>query len=104
MVYPVILFITLVLFLSSNAMFMLQTVPYFGFILDEASLFIVFMTVFVIFVSYLVALSFSQLFRVSLTLMFMYFFCFIVFRVDNILLLYICYEASLLPILYIIVK
>lgn len=72
--------------------------------LDEVSLFMVFITVFIMFVSYLVAFSFSNIFTLTLVISFMYFFCFIVFSVDNMFILYTSYEASLLPILFIIIK
>lgn len=74
------------------------------FLVDEVSLFMVFITVVVMYVSYLVALSLRQVFLVSVVFLFMYIFCFVVFSVDNLFYLYMFYEASLLPILYIIVK
>lgn len=72
-------------------------------VVDEAGLFITFMTVVVLFVSYLFAPSSSTL-QKTFVFSFMYLFCIFVFTVDNLFLLYFFYEASLLPILYIIIK
>ena len=85
-------------------MFSFQSLTTFGFIVDEVSLFIVFLTVFVLFVSYLVTLSYSQVSLSTFTLIFMLVFCVVVFTADSLFFLYVFYEASLLPILYIIIK
>lgn len=75
-----------------------------GVLLDEASLYMIYITVFVLYVSWFFAFRFnsnSLLFRVML---FMYLCCILVFSRDRMFVLYLFYEASLLPILYIIVK
>ena len=64
----------------------------------------VFITVFVMFVSYLFTMRFNSPRLVQFVLFFMFIFCFYVFTVDRVFYLYLFYEASLLPILYIIVK
>lgn len=69
---------------------------------DEVSLIMTFITIFVLFISYLFATSSTLAKRVSLSAMLI--FCLVVFNSDNMFFLYLSYEASLLPILYIIVK
>ena len=73
------------------------------YLYDTCSLYMVLLTFFVLYVSYFFAFSFI---RVILDFMFflLLLFCFFVFSFSNGFLLYVSYEASLLPIIYIIVK
>lgn len=72
--------------------------------LDEITLFIVYMLVFVLFVSYIYSLSFRSYFTLNLLFISMLLFCYGVFSTTNLFLLYLFYESSLIPILYIILK
>lgn len=74
-----------------------------GFIFDEISLFMVYMTCFVVYISFIFTFSFLSL-KVSVVLFFMLFVCCGVFSTDNMFILYLLYECSLIPILYIILK
>ena len=71
---------------------------------DSLRLFIVILLAFVMIISliYTVNLLNSSIFYVNIYLLFI--FCFLVFTTDNIILFYVAYEASLLPIFYIIIK
>lgn len=71
-------------------------------VFDELSFFITYITLFVIFISFLFIPSFSRL--INVTLIFIFLFCFIVFCTNNLFILYFSYESSLLPILFIIIK
>lgn len=71
------------------------------FIFDEISLFISLITVFVLYISYLFT---SHSSRITFVLIFIFVFCILVFGTDSLFKLYFSYEASLLPILYIILK
>lgn len=71
-------------------------------VFDELSFFITYITIFVIFISFLFIPSFRRI--VNITMLFMFLFCFIVFCTNNLFILYFSYEASLLPILFIIIK
>lgn len=99
--------ITLVIFwfyfLVSNSMYSNESYD-FIWLIDELSLFIVFMTVFVLFISYIYSISFGRTFKLNIVFLTMLMFCFGVFTTTNIFLLYFFYECSLLPILYIIIK
>lgn len=74
------------------------------YLIDEVSLFIVFITVFVLFISYIYSFSFKSNYKLNLVFLSMLIFCFGVFTTQNMFLLYFFYECSLLPILYIIIK
>ena len=100
---PVFLFIAFLFFFSISDFRFNSFFSYYFLITDECSLFIVFITLFVIYVSYFfINSSESSLSKVVLLLI--TFFSIIVFLVNNVFLLYFFYEASLLPILYIIMK
>lgn len=72
---------------------------------DEVSLFINLLLFFIIYISFLNSNQFKTgLKTVSLVLFILIFFCFIVFNTLNLFHLYFFYEASLIPILYIIIK
>lgn len=70
-------------------------------IIDEIGVLMAFITIFVTYSSFLFS---PRSKRSSLAIIFMTLCCIGVFLSQNILLLYFCYEASLLPILYIILK
>nr|AOP18529.1 NADH dehydrogenase subunit 4 [Brachionus rotundiformis] len=76
----------------------------FMFISDELSLFMVYMTAFVLFISYVSSIHLSLSVKVTMVYSFMLLFCFGVFTTNNLFFLYFYYECSLLPILYIIIK
>ena len=73
------------------------------FMYDELSLFIIFITCFVIFISFIFCMRLVS-FELSLVLLFILFVCCLVFTTNNMFLFYLYYEASLIPILYIILK
>lgn len=96
----VVIFFSYLLFCS----FQLNRRVYLGFVFyDELSLFIVFITCFVIFISFMfcIRLISSEL---SFVLLSMLFICCLVFSTNNMFIFYLFYEASLIPILYIIMK
>ena len=70
---------------------------------DEASLFMVYMICIVLFLSFFFTLPFTSP-SVGLSLFFLHSCCFMVFSTNSLFLIYLFYEASLLPILFIIVK
>lgn len=98
------LFLTIFIFyflLSSN--FRINNIHFDSFLVyDELSFFITYITLFVIFISFLFIPSFRRI--INITLLFIFLFCFIVFCTNNLFLLYFSYESSLLPILFIIIK
>lgn len=72
---------------------------------DEVSLFINLLLFFIMYISFLNSNQFKRgLKSVSLILLVLIFFCFMVFNTFNLFHLYFFYEASLIPILYIIIK
>jgi len=71
---------------------------------DEVSLFITLLLFFIIFISYLSRISFNAPKGIGLTLLVLFYFCFEVFNTCHLFSLYFFYEASLIPILYIIIK
>lgn len=79
-----------------------SSLSFYGGFHDELSLFIVFMLFFVIFISFLASQHFG--FRLILRLYFLFLCCYVVFTTNNVLILYIFYESSLIPIVFIIVK
>lgn len=74
-----------------------------SFFADEVSFFIVYITCFVIFISFIICTTLFSL-ELNLVFMFMFLVCCVVFVTNNMFILYVSYEASLLPILYIIIK
>lgn len=106
-VFPIILVATYIYYLSNINMFFCSTITSnLDFIVyDEVSLFITFLLFFIIFISYIsAATTFGNYKALGITLYFLFFFCFIVFNTCHLFLLYFFYEASLIPIFYIIVK
>lgn len=71
---------------------------------DEIGLFISLLRFFIILMSFVYAISFSNYKLITITLFSLLFFCIQVFTTDSIFLLYFFYESSLVPILFIIVK
>jgi len=71
-------------------------------VLDEISFFITYITLFVIFISFLFVPSYTRI--INITILFIFIFCFLVFSTNNLFILYFSYESSLLPILFIIIK
>jgi len=75
------------------------------FLHDEVSLFIRFLLFFIMFISYLSSRRLFKSYKVlGIVLLFLFFFCFEVFNTLHLFSLYFFYEASLVPILYIIIK
>ena len=75
------------------------------FLHDEVSLFIRFLLFFIIFISYLSSRRVFKSYKVlGIVLLVLFFFCFEVFNTLHLFSLYFFYEASLIPILYIIIK
>lgn len=101
--FPLLLVIFFFYFLNRFNLFFQQTLSINFFLMDEVSLFIIFITVFVLFVSYIFTpKNFPT--QKNITLSSIVLFCILVFSTDSIFLLYLFYEASLLPILFIIIK
>lgn len=99
--FPLFSFLLLFLFFTFVRRFSIQTlrVPLFS---DDTSLFIVVMSVFVLYISFLSvkALSKSRAFVLTALLVS----CVFVFTSRNALSLFFFYEASIFPILFIILK
>lgn len=98
--FSVLLFL---LFLITSSYSLNSVIFFNGIVFDEISLFIVFITCFVIFSSFMFCYSFVSL-KLTLILISILFICVIVFITRNMFYLYLFYEASLVPILYIIMK
>ncbi len=80
-----------------------SSLVFFYFIFDEMRVFITYLTCFVLFVSMIFGLGFrSGSFFISLVAMLV--FCVLVFSSYRLFFLYLFYEASLIPILFIIMK
>lgn len=87
------------MFYSSSLMFDISF-----FVYDEISIFITILLFFVIFISYLRGFFTDRIKTLSFTLVFLFLCCFFVFNTLHLFHLYFFYEASLIPILYIIIK
>jgi NADH:ubiquinone oxidoreductase subunit 4 (subunit M) len=75
------------------------------FLHDEVSLFIRLLLFFIIFISYFSSRNLFKSYKVlGFVLLLLIFFCFEVFNTTHLFSLYFFYEASLIPILYIIIK
>lgn len=72
--------------------------------IDSLSLFIVLLLFLIIFVSYILSFSSSSPSVMFIVFVSLFFFCFQVFTTSHLFCLYFYYEASLIPILYIIIK
>ena len=73
-------------------------------IIDSVSLFIVLLLFIIMFISYVLAFSSSSPLVIFVVFVSLFFFCFQVFTTSHLFQLYFYYEASLIPILYIIIK
>lgn len=71
---------------------------------DSLSLFMVFLLFFIIYVAYINSLRFSSYKLIAFVFLCLTVFCFQVFTTSHLFYLYFYYEASLIPILYIIIK
>lgn len=71
---------------------------------DRVSLFIVFLLFFIIYVSYINAYSFGSFKLIAFVFLSLTIFCYQVFTTSHLFYLYFFYEASLIPIMYIIIK
>ena len=72
--------------------------------IDPLSLFIVFLLFLIIFISFLGSLEFGSYKLITFVFISLSFFCYQVFSTSHLFSLYFFYEASLIPILYIIIK
>lgn len=87
-----------------SSSFGLNSAVYSGFILcDELSLFMVYITCFVIFISFMFCMAIISI-ELSSIIFIMLLICCLAFTTNNMFLFYLYYEASLIPILYIIIK
>ena len=100
---PIILSIFWLFFITHSDFFINSTLLVSGYN-DELCLYIVIMSVFVIIISYVFSLYLKENFILNINFVFIFLFCYLVFSTNNLFLLYFSYEASLLPILYIIIK
>lgn len=73
-------------------------------IIDEIGLFMVILTLFILVMAYIYSLPFGENKTITIVFFSLLVFCFQVFTTNNLFVLYFFYEASLIPILYIIVK
>lgn len=104
-------FVIVVFFMMLNFIFNLNT--YFNnplylinsyTMIDEIGLFMSLLTFFIIFIAYIYRMRFKNYKLISITLFSLVVFCYQVFSTNNLFVMYFFYEASLVPILYIIVK
>lgn len=102
-IYPFFLLSLFLFFIIRNSFSFNFSYSFNIIIRDELSLFIVYMTLFVIYISYMYGLIVFRR-KMVVTFFIMCYFCLIVFISNNIFVIYLAYEASLLPILYIIIK
>lgn len=104
--FCILLFIILTFFLVSLKIEFLSSLSdtFFFITYDEVSLFINILLFFIIFISYLSRNYFKHYKIISFVLLRLLFFCLQVFSTTHLFILYLNYEASLLPILFIIIK
>jgi len=102
--FPLFLFIFFFYYLISSYFSLNSLLVVSSSFHDEVSLFIVYISFLVLFFSFYNTLSLTSKFVLNLTLTFLLFSCLVVFISSNMFYLYLFYEASLLPILYIIVR
>lgn len=107
-VYPLAILMILILLYYMTSLSMSRNSPLLSvmgdMLHDEIGLFISLLTFFIIVMSFVYALSFSNYKLITVTLLSLLFFCLQVFTTDSMFLLYFFYESSLVPILFIIVK
>ena len=104
-IFPRILCVITFTFYLNFSNFSLNRVTCFlpRLICDEICLFMVYLTCFVVFISFLMRFDFLRP-SLTLTLTAMLLICVLLFSTSNMFVFYILYEASLIPILYIIIK
>ena len=96
----VFLFLLYLLFSS----FQINSSYYYNmFVFDEISLYITYIACFVMYISFMFSISFKSI-KLDITIFIILVVCLGMFNTDNIFYLYFFYEASLIPILYIIKK
>jgi len=105
-IFIILLSLIFIILLSNLKIRLLSSLSdtFFFITFDEVSLFINSLLVFIIFISYLSRNSLKHHKLMSFTLLSLFFFCIQVFSTTHLFLLYLNYEASLLPILFIIIK
>uniref|UniRef100_A0AB39A6E6 NADH-ubiquinone oxidoreductase chain 4 n=1 Tax=Asplanchna sp. TaxID=3231738 RepID=A0AB39A6E6_9BILA len=107
-VYPLAILMMLMLLYYMTSLSMSSNSPLLSvmgdMLHDEMGLFMSLLTFFIIVMSFVYALSFSNYKLMTVTLLSLLFFCLQVFTTDSMFLLYFFYESSLVPILFIIVK
>ena len=101
---PLLLLITIIFYTLTTPIYFSFRQLHLCSLSDEFSLFMTLITVFVVFVSYLVSFSLSYTRTRQLSLFLTLFSCLIVFTTSNMFYFYVFYEISLLPIIYIIIK
>jgi NADH-quinone oxidoreductase subunit M len=74
------------------------------FIIDDFSFFLVYVTIFIILISYVISFTTPYTFLFQFSLFFTLLSCIIVFTTRRVFLFYTFYELSLIPIVYIIIK
>jgi hypothetical protein len=105
-IFIIICFFLVLYYISNLNMFFNSTISVNREFLinDEVSLFITFLLFFIMFIRYLLGNIFKMNKSLSLSLFILIFVCFQVFNTSHLFNLYFFYEASLIPILYIIIK
>lgn len=73
-------------------------------LVDSTSIFMVFLLFFIMYIAYVNALDFGSVKLIGFVFLSLTFFCYQVFTTSHLFNLYFFYEASLIPILYIIIK
>lgn len=104
--WPLITLFFFFYFLQSFNLFFSSSLSYsqrFLFI-DSVSLFIVYLLFFIMFISFLNSLEFKTYKLMRFVFLLLSFFCYQVFSTSHLFYLYFFYEASLIPILFIIIK
>ena len=81
-------------------------VPYirFLYLFDDLTFFIILLTLFIIYISFISSMQFNFSSSLILSIVFIVIVCVLVFSTSNLFVLYFCYESSLIPIIYIILK
>ena len=104
--WPVIILVAFIFYIRALNFRNLRVLSFFqeSVLLDSLSLFMTFLLFVVIVVSYLISLSLKSFRLIRFVLFFLCFSCYQVFNSSNIFLLYFFFEASLIPIFYIIIK
>lgn len=106
LVWPVLCLFLLLMFLSlhSSALNITLSVVQTFSLSDRLSLLIVYLLLLIIVVAYVNSLEFGSYKLIGLVFLSLTLFCFEVFTTSHLFYLYFFYEASLIPILYIIIK